>query len=110
APSGVIYAANADGLLQYTGASWSLHMLPNKEIIRSVKVHENGDIYVGGKGEFGVWKDHGLGNLTYQSLSANLDIGQDEIWKIIIQGQQVIFQSFSALYVYEKDQVKRLIE
>ncbi|MCL7986809.1 transcriptional regulator [Sphingobacterium sp. lm-10] len=108
-PKGVIYAANNAGLLRYDGQEWHLHR-PNKGVpMRSVKVATDGRIYTGGKGEFGYWTDQGFGRLAYTSLSTKADkasgLQNDDIWRIIIHGNRIIFQAFSKAYVLEDDQI-----
>ncbi|QQS96554.1 ligand-binding sensor domain-containing protein [Sphingobacterium spiritivorum] len=106
--SGVIYVGNGDGLLQFDGQVWSLHTLPNKSTVRAVTVGPQQRIYTGGMGEFGYWEKSKIGKLTYHSISKLVSketILKDEIWKIIIDGKRVIFQSFANLYCYENGKI-----
>lgn len=101
---GLVYAANADGLLVFDGQYWTLHHLPNKSTVRSVAVDSAGRVYTGGLAEFGYWEDNGSGPMRYHSISRLLnpeDAVRDEIWKIIVDGNRVLFQSFSTLYLYQ---------
>src|SRR5690606_31507941 len=102
--NGIMYVANADGLLVFDGQYWTLHPLPNKSTVRSVAVDEAGRIYAGGLGEFGYWEDQGHEQMRYQSISQLLDKEQrvrDEVWKIIVDGDRVLFPTFSTIYIYE---------
>ncbi len=102
--NGIMYVANADGLLVFDGQYWTLHPLPNKSTVRSVAVDGAGRIYTGGLGEFGYWEDAGYEQMRYQSISQLLDDEQqahDEVWKIIVDGDRVLFQTFSTIYIYE---------
>src|SRR5690606_24979457 len=102
--NGIMYVANADGLLVFDGQYWTLHPLPNKSTVRSVAVDSAGRIYTGGLGEFGYWEDAGYEQMRYQSISQLLDDEQqahDEVWKIIVDGDRVLFQTFSTIYIYE---------
>src|SRR5690606_4333040 len=102
--NGIMYVANADGLLAFDGQYWTLHPLPNKSTVRSVAVGEDGRIYTGGLGEFGYWEDKGYEQMRYQSISQLLGKEQqarDEVWKIIVDGDRVLFQTFSTIYIYE---------
>lgn len=106
---GIMYAANADGLLVFDGQYWTLHPLPNKSTVRSVAIGEDGKIYTGGLAEFGYWEEGKDGQLQYHAVSGLLDqhdTANDEIWKIIVDGERVIFQSFSTLYVYYKNEIE----
>src|SRR5690606_6795628 len=72
--------------------------------VRSVAVGEDGRIYTGGLGEFGYWEDKGYEQMRYQSISQLLGKEQqarDEVWKIIVDGDRVLFQTFSTIYIYE---------
>ncbi len=107
--NGIVYAANAEGLLAFDGQYWTLHQLPNKSTVRSVAVDSAGRIYTGGLAEFGYWEDVGYGQLRYHSVSRLLgpdDRVRDEIWKIVIDGDRVLFQSFSTLYSYEDNSLE----
>jgi DNA-binding CsgD family transcriptional regulator/ligand-binding sensor domain-containing protein len=103
--SGVMYFGNSGGLLSFDGRYWNLYRMPHKEIVRAVAADDKGRIYGGGFGEFGYWAYNNAGRFTYHSLSQQLPAARrptDEIWKIYVDGQRVLFQSFSAIYIYEK--------
>ncbi|MFC3196120.1 transcriptional regulator [Parapedobacter deserti] len=106
---GIMYVANTDGMLVFDGQHWTLHHLPNKRTVRSVTVDSTGRIYTGGLAEFGYWETSDHGHLQYHSVSRLLDGGQavkDEVWKIVIDGDRVLFQSFSTIYIYENNSVR----
>ena len=107
--NGIMYIANADGLLVFDGQYWTLHPLPNKSTVRSVAIDSTGRIYTGGLGEFGYWEDAGYEQMRYQSISQLLDKEQqtnDEVWKIIVDGDRVLFQTFSTIYIYEDNSLR----
>jgi len=100
---GIMYFGNADGLLSYDGKYWQLHTMPNDLVVRAVAADGKGKIYVGGFGEFGYWQNNSKGFLTYHSLISRVpkkDVPSEEIWKIYIDGDRVLFQSFGAIYIY----------
>ncbi len=106
---GIIYAANTDGLLVFDGQYWNLHHLPNRSTVRSIAVDSTDRVYTGGLAEFGYWEDSGCGQMHYHSISKLLgteDAIRDEIWKIAVDGDRVLFQSFSTLYIYENDRLQ----
>lgn len=99
--SGIIYAANNRGLLEYNGATWNLYESPNKSIVRSVKVHED-KIYTGFYMDFGYYTRNKLGQLIYHSLANeyNIEIIEDEeFWNIFVFDEVVVFQSLDRIYV-----------
>jgi DNA-binding CsgD family transcriptional regulator len=106
---GIMYFGNAEGLLAFDGKYWQQHHMPNGLIVRSVSADGRGKIYVGAFGEFGYWQDNNKGFLKYTSL-INLVPEKyrpinEEIWKIYVDGDRVIFQSFGAIYIYSKGSV-----
>jgi len=104
---GIIYIANSNGLLVYDGSYWETYFLDNKNIVRSVAIAPNGDIYVGGKEEFGYYRKIN-GRLVYHNLSHLVEddkLENDEIWKIIFSDGSVIFQSFSKLYQFKNNKI-----
>ncbi|MBC7566663.1 MAG: transcriptional regulator [Pedobacter sp.] len=104
---GVMYFANAEGLLSYDGGYWQLNKMPNKQIVRSVATG-NGKVYVGAFGEFGFWSIK-KGRFTYTSLTSlipNHKGIKDEIWKIYTDRRRVIFQSFSNIYIFQNGKIE----
>lgn len=108
---GIIYVGNKDGLLEFDGANWELHTLPNGQTARAVAADQNGRIYCGTYGEFGYWKRNQLGKLWYTSLSKQVppaEIRKEEFWHILVSKQGVFFQSFGVMYRYDGQKVKRV--
>lgn len=105
---GLIYTANNEGLLVFDGANWELYPLSNKKHLRSVALAPNGDIYVGGKEEFGFFQKKD-GKLLYHRISDHVKpslLENDEIWKILILKDAIIFQAFSKLYIYKNNKIE----
>jgi len=104
---GIMYFGNAQGLLTYDGKYWQQYKMPNRQIVRSVAADADGVIYTGGFGEFGYWSNN-KSHLTYTSLTNLIPVSnsiKDEIWKIYTVGKKVLFQSFSAIYIYENKKI-----
>lgn len=107
---GVMYFGNAEGLLTFDGKYWQKYQMPNRQIVRSVATDNNGRIYTGGFGEFGYWA-YSNNKLTYQSLTRLLPKENkltDEIWKIYVEKDRVIFQSFSRIFIYRKGKIETI--
>ncbi|NER10645.1 Two component regulator propeller [Muriicola jejuensis] len=103
-----IYIANSQGLLEYNGAHWGLHPLPNESIVRSVRVIDD-KVYTGGFREFGYWTRNSLNQLEYTSLSNEIrDKLQpdEEFWNILKQDRYLIFHSLDRIYIYDPDDGK----
>ncbi|MCV6630135.1 MAG: LuxR C-terminal-related transcriptional regulator [Flavobacteriaceae bacterium] len=111
AENGTIYFANNKGLLQYNGEQWRLFELPNKTIVRSVFV-ENDTIYTGSYEEFGYWKADTYGILQYTSLSDLFEkdshFTSDEFWQIVKYQNDILFWSFSGIYIYDGKQIRKV--
>lgn len=108
---GFVYAANNNGLLKYDGVRWQVYPLPSHTILRSVTVGTDGRIYTGSNEEFGYWSNNKASGLMYTSLVPllkNVNLHNQEIWKIIQLGEKVYFQGFSCLFVYDKHTVKSI--
>jgi len=106
-----LFAANNEGLLSYDGTRWLLHQLPQKTVIRSVAVDTNNRIYIGSYQEFGYYVITPTGDFIYTSLISKLQNYQfhnDEIWKIVIIGNNVYFQSFSSIFIFDGEKVEML--
>jgi hypothetical protein len=106
---GIMYFGNAEGLLAFDGKYWQQHHMPNGLIVRSVSADGKGKIYAGAYGEFGYWANNSKGVLKYNSLvnlvPAKYKPINEEIWKIYIDGERIIFQSFGSIYIYSKGKI-----
>ncbi|MND52180.1 bacterial transduction protein [compost metagenome] len=106
--NGVMYYGNSEGLLSYDGRSWQLYKMPNKVIVRSVATDNKGKVYAGGYGEFGYWSYADNGKFQFTSLNKEIAKAhplESEIWKIYIEKDKVIFQSFDCVYIYQNGKV-----
>jgi ligand-binding sensor domain-containing protein/DNA-binding CsgD family transcriptional regulator len=105
---GIMYFGNSEGLLVYDGSNWQLYPTKNNLIIRSVTCDSGNKVYTGAYGEFGYWSYNTAGRFVYTSLVDLLapnEKPQDEIWKIYIDGNRILFQSFAAIYIYEAGKI-----
>lgn len=100
---GVMYLGNNRGLLEYDGSHWTLYPIPSGIIVRAVYVASDGRIYVGSFEEFGYFERNSENRLVYHSLKQqveNFDFHNDEIWTILENNGNVLFQSFGSIFVY----------
>ena len=101
---GIMYFGNSGGLLTFDGRYWQSYAMPNGLIVRSVAADGKGKVYAGGFGEFGYWQNSNKGVLQYHSLVSLIPKKyqplNEEIWKIYIDDNQIVFQSFGAIYIY----------
>ena len=96
---GWMYFANNKGLLEYDGVYWNLYGIGQNVKTRAV-LSVGRTIYVGGLGEFGVFRPDGRGHLRYHSLSASIRSQKAiNVWHIHKIGGDVYFQADNAVYV-----------
>ncbi|MBC7654247.1 MAG: transcriptional regulator [Oligoflexus sp.] len=100
---GIFYFGNSEGLLSYDGHFWQNHQIPHHLIVRSVASDKKGHVFTGGFGEFGYWEYDARAILKYHSLTKLVKDKSklnNEIWKIYVDNNQVIFQTFASLFIY----------
>lgn len=109
---GNMYFANNSGLLQFDGSSWYKYSLPAKTEIRSLKIDSSGKIFVGGNNEFGYFQNNDKGILKYHSLSDQVSKKDRQninlIWRIHIFKGEVIFQSFTKVFILKNNKLTLL--
>jgi len=92
---GVLYFANTDGLLTYNGNDWHLFPLPNKTLVRSIKISASGKIFTGGQDEIGYYFPDRTGKLIYHSLKGYLPKSQQsfaDVWNTSLSGGRIYFR------------------
>jgi DNA-binding CsgD family transcriptional regulator len=98
---GIVYFANNEGLLTFNGISWLLYPLPNKTIVRSVVIGEDGRIYVGGQDEMGFFAPDTRGKLVYTSLIKQISANNrafGDVWDIVNYKNGVFFRTPSKIF------------
>ncbi|WP_432709608.1 triple tyrosine motif-containing protein [Pedobacter sp.] len=105
--NGIMYFGNAQGLLNFDGKYWRQYEMPNRQIVRAVATDDSGKIYTGSYGEFGYWsiKNNRQSYTSLKSLVPGKNSLNSEIWKIYADGDRVLFQSFSAIYIYKDHKI-----
>lgn len=106
---GIMYIGNNKGLLEFDGNRWKLHELPTKNIVRTVYIGEDGKIFVGSFEEFGYFERDSLDSLVYHSLKDEVKdfrFQNDEIWSIVPVQDEIVFQSFGSLFIYDGHSVR----
>ncbi|QEC78577.1 helix-turn-helix and ligand-binding sensor domain-containing protein [Mucilaginibacter ginsenosidivorax] len=102
--NGIIYFANSEGLLSFDGTYWKLNPLPNKTIIRSIALGENGRIYAGGQNEMGYFLPDKDGNLAFTSLKNLLPekiTSFKDIWDIVSFDDKMFFRSQNNIFQFD---------
>lgn len=109
--NGTMYFGNDIGLLEYDGIEWKLNQQSKSQLVRSLAVLSNKTVYTGGFEEFGRWDRDISGQLKYTSLSSGMDktiLKNNDFWKIWIVKDKIYFQSFTSIFVYDRDGVKQI--
>lgn len=110
--NGIMYFGNNEGLLSFNGGFWKLYPLPNKTVVRSLEIDDNGRIYVGGQDEVGYFFPDFKGTLVYHSLKELLPEEQRQfadIWNISIINNQVFFRTLTKI-LHFKDGVLKVVK
>lgn len=101
--NGIIYFANNEGLLSFDGNSWNLYPLPNKTVVRSVSISQDGKIYVGGQDELGYFSPNNNGVLTYHSLTGSIpskDKSFGDVWDIASFNSNIFFRCSNKIFKF----------
>jgi len=107
--SGYIYFANSAGLIEYNGITARTYAVPSRQGVRSVYVNNDGMIFTGSFEDFGIWSRADPGRLSYVSLAEVAGISKnDEIWNIYELNHTIYFQSFTAVYTYDYNVVRKV--
>ncbi len=107
----IIYAGNANGILEYDGSYWDYIPVRSGVRITSFAINDQGTIFVGSQNEFGLLAPDPTGQLRYYSLSDSLDEMDrffTTIWKTYVNGEKVYFQSYENIFIYEKGELAAL--
>ena len=107
--NGVMYFANYQGLLSFDGNYWKLYPLPNKTVVRSVAIGQDGRIYAGGQDDFGYFSPDGQGRLAYTSLKNLLpekDFSFSDIWNIVPFGDELFFHCREKIFRLSNKTIK----
>jgi len=107
--NGIMYFGNNEGLLTFDGRYWKLYPLPNKTVVRSVKIDAQGRIFSGGQNEIGYFFPNERGVLHYHSLK-DLIPRQDrqfpDIWNIVIDRGSVFFRSTTKIFQFKDKAIR----
>lgn len=102
APSGMMYVANTQGILEFDGLRWRLIKIPNFSTGRTLDLDKStGRIYVGSINEFGYLEQSQTGALQYQSLVPQLPAEHRQfgnVWQTKVTPEGVFFTTSQRLF------------
>ncbi|RZK76407.1 MAG: transcriptional regulator, partial [Pedobacter sp.] len=107
--NGILYFANNEGLLSFDGTYWKIYPLPNKTIVRSLRIAGDHKIYVGGQNEFGYFSPGANGELRFFSLKSKIPLRYrsfTDIWEIVSVNHTVYFRSEESIFQYSNGSIK----
>jgi len=99
--NGIMYFANNEGLLSFDGRYWKLHPLPNKTILRSIEIGNDGKIFAGGQDEIGYYSPTANGKLQFTSLINQIPIKDrsfGDIWDIVTYNNSIFFRANNKIF------------
>lgn len=107
---GNVFVANNNGLLVFDGAKWNINRLPVGTIIRSVAQSGN-KVFTGSFEEIGYWVVDSINSWKYNTLTPlieDIQLHNDEFWRIVEFQNEIYFQSFGSILVYDYKSIKSL--
>jgi ligand-binding sensor domain-containing protein len=109
-PEGLLYFANQRGILTYDGVHWALEEAVGTAYCLALGKSNDKEqrIYVGGKDYFGYLVKNQFGRIEFRSLSQKLE-EPGEISKIYVTGDEVLFYTPQAIFLYQDDKPLRKI-
>jgi len=104
---GILYFGNTYGLLTFNGNKWKLFPLPNKTLVRSLIIAEDGKVYSGGQDEFGYFFPSKNGTLQFHSLMnliPDADRTFGDVWNTFIFGKDIFFRTNGRIFKIDSNQ------
>ncbi|MCP4312547.1 MAG: SpoIIE family protein phosphatase [Bacteroidetes bacterium] len=102
---GVVYVGNHEkGVLEYDGVSWRSIPIPNNVPVYSLATGDDGTVYVGAEGDFGLLEPDQTGNLQFRSLydsTLRNRVPSMVVWKTYFIEGRTWFCAHAALFVYD---------
>jgi serine phosphatase RsbU (regulator of sigma subunit) len=93
---GVMYAGNANGVLEYDGSNWNFIPVKDGAYVTALLATDDGTLYVGTSGSFGKLTASTTGKLHYQEIypAGEKDpVSFGPVWSIQQNEKSVIFQT-----------------
>lgn len=104
---GYLFVANESGVLLFDGQEWDIVANDKHSITRCLVLGDRNRIYVGGDNDLGFIERNETGKHVYVSLLYLIPESErhlKSIWSVHYFGDEVIFQSEQALYVFDGKQ------
>ncbi len=102
-PQGVLYIANADGVLVYDGVRWQKLATPKKTPVHALALDKTGKLFIGATGEIGFFAPDISGRMVYTSLKDQVEAkhrGFVEITSVTVTPRGVCFTTRDCLFLW----------
>jgi len=102
-PQGVLYIANADGVLVYDGVRWQKLATPKKTAVHALALDKTGKLFIGATGEIGFFAPDISGRMVYTSLKDQVEAkhrGFVEITSVTVTPRGVCFTTRDCLFLW----------
>ncbi len=103
---GILYFGNAYGLMEYDGTNWRKINISNGGSGLSMARSPNGSMHIGSYNELGCLTNNTVGTSIYESYYPKLPATEQNIGgiqQVIPHGDKMMYQSYSGLYLYNKN-------
>ncbi len=107
----LVYAGNANGIMEYDGTEWRFIEVRQGAYVTSMALAPNGTIYIGAEQEFGLLLTNQRGSLEYRSLSQLLpdkDRYFSDIWSTHANKNLTAFQAEECMYILRGDSIQSI--
>ncbi|MCS7003970.1 MAG: SpoIIE family protein phosphatase [Cytophagales bacterium] len=105
-PDGKLYAGTTEGIVEYDGTSWRKIEISNRADVRSIDIDAHGNIFVGGKGEFGQLVPNAIGELVYESFLPKIKekshLNFTDVWSSIATDSFLYFLTDEKLFIVHR--------
>ncbi len=109
--NGVVYVANENKVLIFDGSKWNSVATNNAMVNRSLFVKNKDSIYFGADGHFGLLIDDDTGAYKVSLLNnvnRSVSDSAEEYWRIHEIDNEVVFQTFSNLYINQGNIITKI--
>ncbi len=101
---GVVYVGNYEkGIQEYDGVEWRSISMPNNAPVFSLVTGDDGVVYVGADGDFGLLEPDPIGKLHFRSLCDSVERQTDgsiKVWKSYAHEKKIWFCSHNGIYIF----------
>jgi len=100
---GIMYFGNNNGIAQFDGRNWSKFETPNKTVVRSLLVDQEGQIFYGSTGDFGLLINTPTGKIEGHSIANKVpkeNQNYTDIWRIFSNSHGLYFCAKEFIFHY----------